>query len=124
MLRHDPAFEPFFDVIIGHHKSYDGLRGYPPAFDNTKSEVRSIIDLITIADSIDAATDILGRNYTEGKTFDTIFKELEAGAGTRYSPKIVELIREDTSLYDDLAYLSSDGRHEIYYRAYKEIIWV
>ncbi len=43
---------------------------------------------------MDAATDILGRNYAKGKEFDRLFAELKEGAGTRYNPYIVRLIED------------------------------
>ncbi len=122
MLSHDPNFAPFYDIIRGHHKSYDGKSGYPEDFDNTKSEYKPFIDLITIADSIDAATDILGRNYSKGKDFSSVFVELKSGAGTKYNPEIVAVIENDEALFNDLQQLTSEGRFEVYYRAYKEIL--
>ena len=116
------ALEPYKDVIYGHHKSYDGKRGYPEDFDNTASPIRFVIDLISIADSIDAATDILGRNYASGKNFDDVFRELEEGAGTRYNPDIVDIISENRELYDDLYDLTGKGRFEIYRDCYREIM--
>ena len=50
--------------MIGHHKDYDGKNGYPVYFDKTKSKYKIIIDLIRIADAIDAGTDCYGRNYS------------------------------------------------------------
>jgi HD-GYP domain-containing protein (c-di-GMP phosphodiesterase class II) len=122
MLQHDPAFDKYFDIIRGHHKSYDGKSGYPANFNNVKSKLKPMIDLITIADCIDAATDILGRNYVKSKDFNTIYNEMIAGSGTMYNPEIVELIGSDKSLYQDLLYLTGEGRFEVYYRAYREII--
>ncbi len=122
ILSHDPNFAPFYDIIRGHHKSYDGKSGYPEAFDNTKSEYKPFIDLITIADSIDAATDILGRNYSKGKDFSSVFVELKKGAGTKYNPEIVKVIENDEALFNDLQQLTSEGRFEVYYKAYKEIL--
>lgn len=121
-LNYDPDFEPHFDIILGHHKTYDGKGGYPASFDKTKSRVECIVDLIMVADCTDAATDILGRNYTKGKNFDMLFKELETGKGTRYNPTIIQLLEEDQALYKDLDYLTGDGRQDIHYRAYMEII--
>ncbi len=122
LLCGDEAFESFYDVMMGHHKSYDGKQGYPAEYDNTKSKVKPIIDLITIADCMDAATDMLGRNYSKGKNFATLFKELKDGAGTKYNPEIVAVIEKNRDLYNDLEYLTQIGRQDVYYRAYKEII--
>ena len=55
-MHGDEVFEPYIDVILGHHKTYDGKGGYPADFDNTASSKRILIDLITIADCTDAAT--------------------------------------------------------------------
>ena len=107
--------------MLGHHKWYDGKMGYPMDFDNTKSKYKIAIDIISIADSIDAATDILGRNYTLGKDFDSLLKELEDGAGVRYNPNIVKLISMDEVLKSKLRYLTKYGRERVYYEAYKEI---
>lgn len=121
-LNYDPDFEPYFDIILGHHKNYDGRGGYPESFDKTRSRVECIVDLIMLADCTDAATDILGRNYTKGKNFDRLFEELEAGKGTRYHPLLVQLLEEDMTLYKDLQYLTGEGRQDIHYRAYMEIV--
>ena len=120
-LEGDPDFSSYIDVIEGHHKFYNGKGGYPESFDNTASPVRFIIDLITIADCMDAALDRLGRNYAHGKTFDDLFKELEADAGIRYNPDILEIIAASPALKEKLEYLTGDGRTEVYYQAYETI---
>lgn len=121
MLADDEEFAPYCDVILGHHKTYDGKGGYPECFDNTRSPKRFLIDLITIADCTDAATDILGRNYTSGKDFGTLLEELKRGAGTRYNPDIVKVMAESVRLQQNLANLTSAGRYGIYYEAYQFI---
>lgn len=121
MLSNDREFAPYCDVILGHHKTYDGKGGYPVTFDNTKSPKKFLIDLITIADCTDAATDILGRNYTIGKDFYTLLEELKAGAGSRYNPDIVKVITESKRLQQNLSNLTSAGRYSIYYEAYQFI---
>lgn len=122
ILDNDEDFVKYFDVIRGHHRYYDGSFGYPAGFDNTASSVRVIIDIVTIADCTDAATDILGRNYTFGKTFDTVLKEFMQGAGTRYNPDIVESIKSDESLISKLTELTTANRLEIYKKVYSRYI--
>ena len=115
-------FLPYCDIMLGHHKSYDGKGGYPADFDNTDSPYRIIIDLITIADCTDAATDILGRNYARGKSFYDLLGELSAGKGTRYNPDIVTLIEESKELCEQLCFLTGEDRSRIYYRAYRDVM--
>ena len=121
VVNNSEKLSAYYDVIMGHHKSYDGKSGYPAGFDNKHSKIRILIDLITIADSIDAATDILGRNYSEGKTFLKVLEELQAGAGTRYNPTLVKLIQEDEDLIGRLSDLTREGRYEVYRQVFEEI---
>ena len=101
-FRLDPLFEKYQDVALGHHKWYDGKGGYPASFDNTASPWRSMIDLVTICDCIDAATDYLDRNYRVPKTLDAVVKEFEAEAGTRYNPAMVKSLVEDKAMFEKL----------------------
>jgi HD-GYP domain-containing protein (c-di-GMP phosphodiesterase class II) len=118
LIGNDKDFAPYFDVMIGHHKDYDGKNGYPVYFDNTKSKYKIIIDLIRIADAIDAGTDCYGRNYSLGKNFDMLFQELVDGEGTKYNPFIVEFIRNHSNLMNELRYYTIDGRYEQIYNTY------
>ena len=118
----DKDFEIYHDIMLGHHKWYDGTEGYPIDFDNTKSKYKIAIDIISISDSIDAATDIVGRNYTKGKSFDELLEELIKESGTRYNKDIVDIINQDEVLKEKLRYLTKEGREKVYYEAYREIL--
>ncbi|MGN0425172.1 MAG: HD-GYP domain-containing protein [Acetatifactor sp.] len=120
ILQNDPDFAPYLPVILGHHRSYDGTKGYPESFDNLSTPYKPVIDLISICDSLDAATDIYGRNYAKGKKFDEVLEELIQASGTRYHPEIVRVIVQHQTLRDDLAYLTSEGRSKAYFAAYTE----
>lgn len=120
MIDTDRDLAKYHDVVIGHHKFYDGTGGYPEDFDNTLSPYRIIIELITICDCIDAATDHLGRNYKAAKTLDAVLNELIAGKGHQYNPDLVEVIENSESLKKEIWYIVSEGRLDIMYRAYLE----
>ena len=122
LLGEDISFLEYYDVMIGHHKSYDGKSGYPDDFDNINSPYKSAIDLVSISDSIDAATDILGRNYTEGKDFYHLLNELNEYKNTRYNPFIVDIINESDELKEYLNNITSKKRAEVYYDVYKKIL--
>ena len=67
LIEDIPAFRKYRDVVIGHHKSWNGKLGYPAEFDNTASPYRFFIELIHISDCLDAATDYIGRSYRSSK---------------------------------------------------------
>lgn len=122
MLERIPELSAFREIALGHHKSFDGRSGYPPEFDNTASPQKIFIDVITVCDSLDAATDHLGRNYAAAKDFPTVLGELRAGRGTRYSGDIVDLLDGDTALQARLRLLLEDGRRKLYYDVHNLII--
>ena len=117
-LSSDPDFLIYQPVALGHHRSYDGTRGYPLSFDNTASPYRDAIDLIHICDCLDAATDYLSRNYHRAKPFDVVLNELKAGRGTEYNPDMVDVLLSDRELYNDLKMLTEQNRENIYYDIY------
>ena len=118
ILGLDRELNKFRDVILGHHKFYDGSAGYPAEFDNTQSGYRIIIDMVTICDCIDAATDYLGRNYKHAKTFDEVLCELIAGKGVRYNPHLVELMEHSESVCSEMRELVEKARSQLMYNAY------
>lgn len=118
ILRMDPDLVKYSDVVIGHHKSYDGSTGYPAGFDNTECRNKIVVDIVTICDCIDAATDYLGRNYKNAKTLDEVLRELIEGKGMRYNPHLVELIENSENVKKEMRKLVEAERLELMYQAY------
>ncbi len=121
ILKNLPVFSIFHDIAAGHHKSYDGTFGYPVDFDNTKSPVRIFTDMITICDSLDAATDSHGRCYAQAKTVDMVLEEMELSKNTRYSGFLVDFIIQNEALKNCFRQLLTTGRLEAYYQIQQEI---
>ncbi len=115
-MLNDPLIS---DVIRGHHKWYNGVGGYPSVFDNTASRFRFILDMASVADSIDAATDGFGRSYADQRTLPEVMQEIRLQAGTRYSPVIAEALNAP-ELAARLAALLETERPAVYYEAYME----
>lgn len=123
-LRVVPGLEIFHDTTVGHHKWYNGKGGYPADFDNTKSPIRFLIDIVTLSDCLQAATECVGRNYRISKTFEVVMPELRAGAGTKYNPDLVALIDAYPKLAKKLHHLVESGWIEIYYRIYSRFFQI
>lgn len=117
-----PYLQEYHDLILGHHKYWDGVDGYPKEFENTYSIYRNYIGLLTICDCIDTSTDSQGRNYAKVKNFDDVLFELKADVGRRYSQELVEIIDGDESLKDELRYATSSVRKFTSYKTYNEYI--
>ena len=115
-------YEKYRDTTLGHHKWYNGKGGYPEDFDNTKSPKRILIDIITLSDCMQAATERIGRNYKDGKNFDRVMEEFRRDAGTRYNPDLVNFIDSHKDVARDLAALIDEGWVDIYYSIYSKFM--
>lgn len=123
LLKIAPSlYEKYHDTTLGHHKWYNGKGGYPENFDNTKSPKRILIDIITLSDCMQAATERIGRNYKEGKTFDMVMEEFRKGAGTKYNPDLVKFIDTHDDVARDLAVLINDAWVDIYFNIYSKFM--
>lgn len=123
LLKIAPSlYEKYHDTTLGHHKWYNGKGGYPEDFDNTKSPKRILIDIITLSDCMQAATERIGRNYKEGKTFDMVMEEFRKGAGTKYNPDLVKFIDAHDDVAHDLAVLINDAWVDIYFNIYSKFM--
>ncbi|MGN0483710.1 MAG: HD-GYP domain-containing protein [Lachnospiraceae bacterium] len=122
LLASNAVLEKYADVAYCHHKYYDGTGGYPPQADNVNSPYRIFIDIVTLADCMDAATDRLGRNYSEGKTFDQLMGEFQRGAGHRYSDVLVKILTDSDSLQNHLREITTQGRKNIFKEIYQNYV--
>lgn len=123
LLKIAPSlYEKYHDTTLGHHKWYNGKGGYPEDFDNTKSPKRILIDIITLSDCMQAATERVGRNYKKGKTFDMVMEEFRKGAGTKYNPDLVKFIDAHDDVARDLAVLINDAWVDIYFSIYSKFM--
>lgn len=123
LLKIAPSlYEKFRDTTLGHHKWYNGKGGYPKDFDNTKSPKRILIDIITLSDCMQAATERIGRNYKSGKNFDWVMEEFRRDAGTRYNPDLVNFIDAHQDVARDLAALINEGWVDIYFDIYSRFM--
>lgn len=118
LLSSYDSTKKYADVARGHHLWYDGSRGYPMEFDASKSPVKVIIDIVTIADCMDAATDSVGRSYNRGKTLADYEQEVIRDAGSRYAPWGPEILR-DENVRQDLEHILGEDRHKLYMETFK-----
>ena len=110
----DPNIKCIFDCMTEHHLWHDGSKGYPRV---KHTNNRSFVDVLAIADSIDAATDVYGRPYRATKTLDQLIEEIKKESGTRYSEVVANSL-DNPLVKEKLQYLISEGRKDIYFKVY------
>ncbi len=123
LLGRNESTRRYLDVARGHHRWYDNSHGYPETFDTSKSQIKTIIDIVACADCLDAATDTIGRSYNQGKTLADFQSELKEGSGTRYAPYLYPLFQRP-EVQEDLHYLLTEGRQNNYKNTYLLLLHV
>ena len=113
-MEQDEKLQCIRDCAWTHHLWHDGTQGYPKT-SHTKN--RPFSDILAIADSIDAATDYIGRPYHSRKTLDQLIDEIRGQAGTRYGPDAAAALSAP-GVRDRLLYLTTEGRKDVNYRIY------
>jgi len=103
------------DPIMGHHKYYDQSAGYPEEIDMTNSPLRIVCDILAICDTLNSATDYLGRTYKQPKDFSIVLSEMITLSGTRYNTNLVNLFLDDMDLSCNVDALISSNREKKYY---------
>ena len=93
-----------------HHLWYDETGGYPR---EKHTANKPFVNMLTIADCIDAATDNIGRPYGMDKTLEQLMAEFDAGRNTRYCGEISDLLRVE-DVRRKIQHVISERRKDIY----------
>lgn len=120
LLKNYPDLDTAAQVALRHHRSWNGRGGYPAQCPPCPPEAQLALDVVTVADSMDAATDNVGRSYAEAKSYEALVEELRQGSGRRYAPRIVALL-DDPALYRELSERLVTERSRIYWEISREL---
>lgn len=104
---------------LGHHRWYDGQGGYPACYTRRQGTEQVLIDILSVADSIEAATNQVGRCYRPGVELGELCRELFRESGTRYAPYVIGLLK-DTAFYDSLKNRLEQARRAAYLFVWKQ----
>ena len=117
LLKRHKSTSLYAEGAGGHHKFFDNTRGYPEEFDYDKSNNPLIVNILTIADSLDAATDAIGRSYKAERTLKEYIEEISEESGTRYSPLVIDLLKDDEVL-NNIEKIITEERDKNYLNIY------
>ena len=100
-----------------HHRYYNEMGGYPQICRPCPPQYKPIVDIVTVCDAIEAATDNIGRCYANAKSFADLIEELRTKAGTRYSPDVIAIF-DDETFFEEIERELRAEREEIYFETY------
>lgn len=110
----NPETECIHDCALLHHVWYNEKGGYPKE-KHTKN--KPFVNILSVADSLDAATDNIGRPYGMGKSLDALIAEFDSMQDTRYSGYVSKLLHIE-KVRRKIEQVLLVKRKEIYYRIY------
>ena len=113
--RQTPQVVCIHDCSMLHHLWYNEQGGYPL---KKHTANQPFVNIISIADSIDAATDNIGRPYGQGKTLLQLMDEFDSMKGTRYSGYICDLLHVE-EIMQHINYIINEKRKDIYFSIYE-----
>ncbi len=109
--------EDLAQAALYHHRFYNGKGGYPEGHGSCRPEMKAILDVLNVTDSLDAATDNVGRCYNAAKPVEVLVEEFRREKGTRYAPYVVELF-DDPEFCRSLADTLTETRKQVYLEVY------
>jgi HD-GYP domain-containing protein (c-di-GMP phosphodiesterase class II) len=117
VLRKHESTRDYADIALYHHRFYNDSAGYPDDCLASDSPLKPVIDIVHIADCLDAATDPVGRTYRSSKTLETVIREFENGKGLCYADWVTDLFAGE-ELQNKLRRYLSEGRRDNYRMTY------
>lgn len=126
ILSLEPAFNAFHPFVYGHHRWWNGEAGYPDGGQEmaSHSSVQVLVDILTLCDSLEAATSHIGRNYRQAKTFVQIFDEFLSESGTRYSSEVLQTIIGTPEAYHNIRQMVDYRWKEVYQAIFQQMVKV
>lgn len=121
ILSPDPAFALFHPFVYGHHCWWNGESGYPHlTLGQRQSDLTVLVDILSLCDSLEAATSRFGRTYRRPKSFLQILDEFLAESGTRYSAEVIQTIISSPDTYHELRQMVDVGWQDVYRQIFQE----
>lgn len=119
-LEKRESTKKFADVALGHHRWYDGVKGYPEDYKRLDCPYRQMIDVIGIIDWIDNVTDASKLYNGVDKSYSEAIEAVIEYEGKRFSPLLTARLREK-NIADHIRESLEKGRTEAYRDMYSEI---
>lgn len=122
-LKEDSAFAVFHPFVYEHHRWWNGEAGYPKVEANeTPSQLKILVDILSICDSLEAATSRIGRNYRSAKNFLQILDEFIVDSGTRYNADIVNFVIGSQKTFYKLRLMVDQNWQQEYLAIFQEVV--
>lgn len=119
-LETKASTKKFADIAFGHHKWYDGVKGYPEGYKRLDCPYRQLTDTISLVNWIDNIT-VTAKLYNGvEKTYEEAVEDVISLEGKRFSPLLTARLR-DKNIALQLKTIFKESRIEAYKVIYNEM---
>ena len=118
LLEPQPSTSRYAPAALGHHKWYDGSRGYPGAYTRLECPARQMVDVVGLVDWLESKTAFSSMSGA-GLSFAQAVEGAVKLAGRRFSPLLTDLLR-DKSVARQLENALDRGRRNAYRLMYDD----
>ena len=105
-------------AALGHHAWYSGgSQSYPDAYRRSECPERRMVDVIALVDWMEVRLNSAHMYHLEAKPFDRVVQEAVGLGGTRFSPRLTDLLRDGKTakrLQDALEAASENACRRMY----------
>lgn len=83
-------------IALGHHAWYNGgSQSYPDTYRRSECPARRMVDVISLVDWMETRLNSAHMYHLEAKPFDQVIQEAVQLGGTRFSPRLTALLRDE-----------------------------
>lgn len=118
MLSARSTTQPYAAAALGHHKWYDGSRGYPDSYHRLECAERQMVDTVALMDYLAQSADALQLSRSSGMTLEEAAESAVKQEGRRFSPLLTARLR-DAGTVKRLKQALEEGRQEVYRELYQ-----
>ena len=122
LLESRASTSRYAPVALGHHAWYNGgSQSYPDTYRRSECPERRMVDVVALVDWIEVRLNSAHMYHLEAKPFDQVVQEAVRLGGSRFSPRLTELLRDEKTakrLRDAL----ETGERNAYRRMYEDAL--
>lgn len=105
--ENDVRFNCIRDCARLHHRWFDESAGYPEC---AHTYNKPFVNILSVADCIDAASDEIGRSYNDVKNLDELIAEFDGYRNTRYDSFIIDVLSKPEVYSEIQKFISIEHR--------------
>ncbi len=111
------SVEAYQNVILGHHKWYDGGGGFPENISTWNVREKTVTDIVACVEMLSDSIDLLHGKNIDSEKLKEVIEQIEEASGSRVA-SFFSWFLEVPEVAEDLRYLVTKGQEQVYTETY------